>query len=148
VALAIAMVITVCLTTLVERGRASTIRALERAGLKNLYMVGRPGESSRVRLRLSAADVAGRACDARPGGGSGADLAPERYPQSVTSSLPVYAVAGSHAEIFPGLARAERLLWGSIRTQDALRSCRKRVFEGGRFAGRDRRHRLRRGPQL
>jgi len=43
VALAIAMVITVCLTTLVERGRASTIRTLERAGLKNLYMVGGPG---------------------------------------------------------------------------------------------------------
>jgi putative ABC transport system permease protein len=41
VALGIAMAVVVCLTTLVERGRASTIRALEKAGLTNLYLVNR-----------------------------------------------------------------------------------------------------------
>ena len=41
VALAIAMTIVVCLTTIVERGRAATIRSLERAGLSNLYLVNR-----------------------------------------------------------------------------------------------------------
>ena len=41
VALAIAMAIVVCLTALVERGRAATIRALERAGLSNLYLIDR-----------------------------------------------------------------------------------------------------------
>src|SRR6266487_1149469 len=46
VALALSMAIVVCLTTLVERGRAATIRALERAGLKNLYLVAHPGSSA------------------------------------------------------------------------------------------------------
>ena len=59
VALAIAMAIVVCLTTLVERGRAATIRALERAGLSNLYLVNRaaPGGAEVAPSRLTAADA-------------------------------------------------------------------------------------------
>jgi putative ABC transport system permease protein len=113
VALAIAMVITVCLTTLVERGRASTIRALERAGLKNLYMVGRPGESTGFVSPLSAADVA-RARALTPVRAAARVRTSRRSVtlRGVTSSLPVYAVAGSLAEIFGARARAGRLLSG------------------------------------
>jgi hypothetical protein len=58
VALAIAMAIVVCLTTLVERGRAATIRSLERAGLANLYLVKRPlAEKSRAAAPLTADDL-------------------------------------------------------------------------------------------
>lgn len=46
VAMTIAMAIVVCLATLVESGRAATIRALEAAGLNNLYLVNRPSSSS------------------------------------------------------------------------------------------------------
>src|SRR5215472_6159864 len=58
VALAIAMSILVCLTTLVERGRAATIRSLERAGLMNLYLVDRPlRERSRPAPSLAVDDL-------------------------------------------------------------------------------------------
>ena len=58
VALAIAMSILVCLTTLVERGRAATIRSLERAGLMNLYLVDRPlRERARPAPPLAADDL-------------------------------------------------------------------------------------------
>ena len=58
VALAIAMAILVCLTTLVERGRAATIRSLERAGLMNLYLVHRPlRERSRPAPSLAVDDL-------------------------------------------------------------------------------------------
>jgi ABC-type antimicrobial peptide transport system permease subunit len=58
VALAIAMAIVVCLTTLVERGRAATIRSLERAGLANLYLVNRPlRERSRAAVPLGSDDL-------------------------------------------------------------------------------------------
>ena len=60
VGLATAMAIVVCLTTLVERGRAATIRSLERAGLKNLYLVarpsGRPGEPATPLLTTADAE--------------------------------------------------------------------------------------------
>ena len=60
VAMATAMAIVVCLTTLVERGRAATIRSLERAGLKNLYLVARPSTRSGEpgAPRLTTADAA------------------------------------------------------------------------------------------
>jgi ABC-type antimicrobial peptide transport system permease subunit len=62
VALALAMAIVVCLTTLVERGRAATIRSLERAGLRNLYLVnglgagGAAGAASSAGSSAAAAD--------------------------------------------------------------------------------------------
>ena len=113
VALAIAMVITVCLTTLVERGRASTIRALERAGLKNLYLVARPGDSTLSVSRLSAADAA-RARALTPVRSAALVRTAHRTVtlRGVTSSLPVYGVAGSLAEIFGARARAGRSLSG------------------------------------
>ena len=61
VALALAMAIVFCLTTLVERGRAATIRSLERAGLKNLYLVNATAPKSAGPAAagggLTAADV-------------------------------------------------------------------------------------------
>jgi putative ABC transport system permease protein len=57
VALALAMAIVVCLTTLVERGRAATIRSLERAGLSNLYLVNRPRNERTRAQPLAASDI-------------------------------------------------------------------------------------------
>jgi hypothetical protein len=51
------MAIVVCLTTLVERGRAATIRSLERAGLSNLYLVNRPRNERPRAQPLAASDV-------------------------------------------------------------------------------------------
>ena len=111
VALAIAMVIMVCLTTLVERGRASTIRALERAGLKNLYLVSRGGSESPAASRLSAAD-ASRARALTPVRAAALVRIGRRTVtvRGVSSSVPVYAVAGSLAQIFGARPRAGRLL--------------------------------------
>lgn len=51
------MAIVVCLTTLVERGRAATIRSLERAGLSNLYLVNRPRNERTRAQPLAASDI-------------------------------------------------------------------------------------------
>ena len=98
VALALAMAIVVCLTTLVERGRAATIRSLERAGLNNLYLVGgSPGAGSRLtfadveRLRavLPVRAAVGIRMEKRTVVANGAPF-----------EAPLYAVAGPAASLF------------------------------------------------
>ncbi|HEV2064030.1 MAG TPA: hypothetical protein VGS00_05725, partial [Thermoanaerobaculia bacterium] len=102
VAMATAMAIVVCLTTLVERGRAATIRSLERAGLKNLYLVarplGRPGEPAARRLTTADAEKLRALVAAR-------SVVAIRI-QSATwtaggapVAAPVYAVTGSIGEV-------------------------------------------------
>ena len=113
VAMATAMAIVVCLTTLVERGRAATIRSLERAGLKNLYLVHRAEatvggvpvsdltteDSARLRALVPArADVAIRVKSVTWTAG-GAPVA-----------APLYAVSGPIGEVFGMTARSGRLL--------------------------------------
>ena len=113
VALAIAMAIVVCLTTLVERGRATTIRALERAGLSNLYLVHRasPGGGEVAPSRLTSADAdrlsrltAARSVVVIRMARAAATFAGAPFP------APIYAVAGPLAPLFGMRARAGRLL--------------------------------------
>ena len=113
VALAIAMAIVVCLTTLVERGRAATIRSLERAGLSNLYLVNRasPGSGDGLSSRLTSADAeklsrltAARSVVVIRMARGAATLAGAPFP------APVYAVAGPLQRLFEMRARAGRLL--------------------------------------
>lgn len=113
VALSIAMSVVVCLTTLVERGRAATIRSLERAGLKNLYMVNRPGtqaagvpaspltgrDAERLRRLVWVRAVASVRIQQKTITAGGAPL---------TASL--YAVAGRAAEVFGLRPRSGRIL--------------------------------------
>jgi putative ABC transport system permease protein len=111
VALALSMVIVVCLTTLVERGRAATIRSLERAGLKNLYLVARPdsragaavaltrGEGERLRELAPVRSVAALRLQRRSITVRGAPF-----------PAPLYAVSGPLAEVFGARARSGRLL--------------------------------------
>lgn len=113
VALALAMAIVVCLTTLVERGRAATIRSLERAGLSNLYLINRPSaESGGVapsRLTFEDADRLRRLTAARSAGA----IRMERGAVTVRGapfSAPVYGVAGPLAGIFGMRAHEGRLL--------------------------------------
>jgi len=113
VAMATAMTIVVCLTTLVERGRAATIRALERAGLKNLYLVHRPSDGASppgaARLTTSDADRLSALAPAR------ASVAIRM--KSVTWAAggqpvpaPLYAVSGPIGDVFGLKARSGRLL--------------------------------------
>lgn len=113
VALAIAMAIVVCLTTIVERGRAATIRALERAGLSNLYLVHRasPGGGEVAPSRLTSADAdrlsrltAARSVVVIRMARGAATFAGAPFP------APIYAVAGPLAPLFGMRARAGRLL--------------------------------------
>lgn len=113
VALAIAMAIVVCLTALVERGRAATVHALQRAGLANLYLVNHTsvGGTEAAAPRLTAADAErlSRWTRAR------SSLVMRIDRRSVTaegrpSTVPVYAVAGPSARVFGMRARAGRLL--------------------------------------
>jgi len=113
VALAIAMTIVVCLTTLVERGRAATIRSLERAGLSNLYLVNRasPGGGQVAPSRLTSADAerlsrltAARSAVVIRMDRGAATLAGAPFP------APIYAVAGPLPRLFGMRARAGRLL--------------------------------------
>lgn len=113
VAMATAMAIVVCLTTLVERGRAATIRSLERAGLKNLYLVarpsGRPGEPAARRLTTADAEKLRALVPAR------AVVAIRIQSATWTAggapvAAPVYAVTGSIGEVFGMRARSGRLL--------------------------------------
>jgi len=113
VALALAMAIVVCLTTLVERGRAATIRSLERAGLSNLYLINRASmESAAVApLRLTSEDAARlrRLTAAR----SAAAIRMGRGAVTVRGapfSAPVYGVAGPLAALFGMRAERGRLL--------------------------------------
>jgi len=103
------MAVLVCLTALVERGRASTVRALEKAGLRNVYLVRRAAVRNDLEPALSAADVA------RIGG-----IIPFRCASVVRigrragaageQGAPIYAVAGSFAAVFDLRARRGRLL--------------------------------------
>lgn len=113
VALALAMAIVVCLTTLVERGRAATIRSLERAGLSNLYLVNRPGAASGAvapsRLTSEDADRLRRLTAARSAGA----IRMQRGAVTVRGapfSAPVYGIAGPLGELFGMWARQGRLL--------------------------------------
>jgi len=113
VALAIAMAIVVCLTALVERGRAATIRSLQRAGLANLYLVSHRAvggtEAEAPRLTAADAERISRTTRAR------SSLLVRIDRRSVTAegrawTVPVYAVAGPSSRIFGMRARAGRLL--------------------------------------
>ena len=112
VALALAMAIVVCLTTLVERGRAATIRSLERAGLGNLYLVNRATPGSAVtsdRLTFEDADRLRRLTAARTTGG----IRMDRRTVTLAGSprpAPVYGVRGSLARLFGMRADQGRLL--------------------------------------
>jgi macrolide transport system ATP-binding/permease protein len=113
VALGIAMTIVVCLTTLVERGRAATIRSLERAGLSNLYLVNRasPGGGDVAPSRLTSADAerlsrltAARSVVVIRMARGAATLA------GATNPAPSDAVAGPLPRLFGMRASAGRLL--------------------------------------
>jgi ABC-type antimicrobial peptide transport system permease subunit len=113
VALAIAMSIVVCLTTLVERGRAATIRSLERAGLANLYLVHRAsrnaGEVPPLRLTSADAEKLSRLAGARSAvvirtGRETATLSGAPFPARI------YAVSGPLTRLFGMRARSGRLL--------------------------------------
>jgi ABC-type antimicrobial peptide transport system permease subunit len=111
VALALAMAIVVCLTTLVERGRAATIRSLERAGLGNLYLVNRPtaGSVARDRLTFVDADRLRRLTAARSTGA----IRMDRRTVTLTGSpraAPVYGVRGPLSRILGMRAGQGRLL--------------------------------------
>lgn len=113
VALAIAMAIVVCLTALVERGRAATIRALQRAGLSNLYLIdhGPVGAAGYAAARLTAADAERlrRLTRAR------SSLVVRINRASVTAegrplTAPIYAVSGPSTRVFGIRARVGRVL--------------------------------------
>jgi cell division protein FtsX len=109
VAFALAMAILVCLTALVERGRAATVRALEKAGLHNVYLVNRVVPGRGLETGLTAADVV------RLGGVLGfRRAAVVRVVRAAglgrEEGAPIYAVAGSYASIFDLRPRSGRLL--------------------------------------
>ena len=113
VALAIAMAVVVCLTTLVERSRAATIRGLERAGLNNLYLINRAptADGDPTTRRLTSADAArlGRLTATQ----STVVIRMDRLSATVSGepfSAPVYAVAGPLSRLFRMRAREGRLL--------------------------------------
>ena len=113
VAMATAMTIVVCLTTLVERGRAATIRALERAGLKNLYLVHRPSDGSG---RAGTAPLTTADAEKLAGVAAARATVAIRM-KSVTWAAggqpvpaPLYAVSGPIGDVFGLKARSGRLL--------------------------------------
>lgn len=109
VALALAMAIVVCLTTLVERGRAATIRSLERAGLKNLYLVHRPGADDARRLGLDDVERLRAVLPVRAAAG----IRIARHTVLAAGApfdAPLYAIAGPIAELFSTRLRAGRPL--------------------------------------
>lgn len=112
VALAIAMAIVVCLTALVERGRAATIRALERAGLNNLYLINRrpAGDGEPGGVRFTTADAERLRVLTRAG--SSLLIRIDRRSitaQGVPAMVSVYAVAGP-LPLFGMRVRSGRLL--------------------------------------
>lgn len=111
VALAIAMAIVACLTTLVERGRAATIRSLESAGLNNLYLVQRPGGSRPLEARLTRAAL--RRFATLAGARSTLAIRATRAPAAAAGpllSVAVYAVSAPLDRVLPVKAGAGRLL--------------------------------------
>ncbi len=122
VALALAMAIVVCLTTLVERGRAATIQSLERAGLSNLYLINRASSESGAvapaRLTSGDADRLRRLTQAR----SSVSIRMDRAAVTVEGapfSAPVYGVAGPLAGLFGMRAERGRLL-GAVDSERKL----------------------------
>ena len=111
VALAIATAIVVCLTTLVERGRAATLRSLERAGLANVYLLSRPdgprspgGPLNRIEAeRLASLSGALATLGIRTMQASASGSGPP-FPASL------YALSAPLAPSFPARARSGRLL--------------------------------------
>ncbi|MDQ5873348.1 MAG: ABC transporter permease, partial [Acidobacteriota bacterium] len=122
VALALAMAIVVCLTTLVERGRAATIRSLERAGLSNLYLINRAAsESGAVApspLTSEDADRLRRLTEARSAVAIRMDARPVTV-EGAPFSAPVYGVAGPLAGLF-GMRAARGRLLGDVDSQRKL----------------------------
>jgi ABC-type antimicrobial peptide transport system permease subunit len=114
VALTIAMAIVVCLTTLVERGRAATVRSLERAGLSNLYLLNRASRGAAdaappATLTSADAETLDRLTAAR----SVVVIRMTRGAASVAGApfpAPIYAVAGPLSRLFEMRAAAGRLL--------------------------------------
>jgi putative ABC transport system permease protein len=112
VALGIAMAIVACLTSLVERGRAATIRSLERAGLANLYLVQQPPRSGdRLDRRLTRADAE----RVRALAGARAALAIRVVANAPAAagtpfSAPLYAVSGPLDRVFSARAGIGRLI--------------------------------------
>lgn len=113
VALAAACTIVVCLTTLVERGRAATIRSLENAGLSNIYLIARPDaaaspaadgrltreEAERIGSLAGARAVLSIRIERRTASGAGPS-----FPASV------YALSAPLTPAFAARARIGRLL--------------------------------------
>jgi len=113
VALAIAMAIVVCLATLVERGRAATVRALEEAGLSNVYLVNRATDatkkSSTRRLTIEDVERAQSLCAARSS--SAVRVTRKDFVfRGAPFSVPVYAVAGNLRGTLGARSRHGRLL--------------------------------------
>lgn len=113
VALGIAMAIVVCLATLVERGRAATVRALEEAGLSNVYLVNRVTDatkkSSTRRLTVEDVERAGALCGARSS--SAVRVGRKDFVfRGAPFSVPVYAVAGNLRGTLGARSRRGRLL--------------------------------------
>ena len=125
VALTIAMAIVVCLTTLVERSRAATIRSLERAGLTNVYLVQRPAREGRQETagRLTVADVE-RARTLLPVRSAVAIRVQRKTVEADGKALSaaVYAFSGPLAETFGARCRAGRFL-GDLDVERKLPYC-------------------------
>ncbi|MEP6994833.1 MAG: ABC transporter permease, partial [Acidobacteriota bacterium] len=113
VALGIAMAIVVCLTTLVERSRASTIRSLEKAGLTNLYLVHRQAQAARGAPgeHLTVADVE-RVRGLLPVTSAVAIRIQRKTVEANGKpfAAPVYAFSGPLSETFGARCRAGRFL--------------------------------------
>lgn len=122
VALGIAMAIVVCLTTLVERSRAATIRSLERAGLTNVYLVNRPMQEPSPG-RLTFADVE-RARGLLPFRSAVAIRIQRRTVEANGKpfAAPVYAFSGPLAQTFGARCRAGRFL-GDLDVERKLPYC-------------------------
>ncbi len=125
VALGIAMAIVVCLTTLVERSRASTIRALERAGLTNLYLVNRQARAGAGATAegLTSADLE-RLRGVLP---VRAAVCVRMQKRTVTAdgapfTAPIYAVSGRLHEVLGARTRDGRLL-GDLDVERKLPYC-------------------------
>lgn len=120
VALALSVAVLICLTSLVERGRATTIRALEKAGLSNLYLVRRsggraPGLDALEAGRLSRLVGARQSVRLRSRSGVVAGA-------SGSVEAPVYAVAGDLRRVFD-VRPAEGRLLGDVDVDRRLPYC-------------------------
>lgn len=109
VAFALAMAILVCLTALVERGRAATVRALERAGLRNVYLVNRAQPGGGRARGLTAADVT-RLRSVLPVKRAAVIRIGRRAGIGAEEGVPIYAAAGDYADVFDLRSRTGRLL--------------------------------------